>query len=504
MELFLGLQRYYWYVYGGGCALMLVLIVIRVVGNRRRRQGSTSHGSARWATVREVRRAGLFAKDGVLLGAFAGEYLRDDSETHLLLVGPTRSGKGLLLNCTALSWMATHAATEGKSLVMFDPKDGENYDISGRWRRGPGGKHPVYAFAPCQEVSARVNVLDTVRLRTRREFADAQVIAQSLVAPEKMVRESQTSLHFRELAGMLLTAAILHVLYTSNRKSLAGVWEFLTVRQNSLNDALKAMSSTRHLSQGVHSAIASLTRAIKNITGDRELSSVWSTAIRPLVLYNDPLIAAATDASDFDLNDLQYGPRPASLYLIAPSTRELERLHPLYRVVLDVLLKQLMEHKVRTWRHRLLVCADELPAYGYTHAVEKGIAEAAGYGIKAFLVCQDLEQLWDVYGAHSAIWGNCKTKIFFAPDNDLTAKRISQNLLGESTVEQPVVHQGGSGLQANASTTYQFHGRPLLTPDELMELDPSLEIIRVSGVKPILAHKLDYRSDVNLRRRVLR
>jgi type IV secretion system protein VirD4 len=65
-----------------------------------------------------------------------------------------------------------------------------------------------------------------------------------------------------------------------------------------------------------------------------------------------------------------------------------------------------------------------------------------------------------------------------------------------------VVHEGGSGLQSNASTTYQFHGRPLLTPDELMELDQSLEIVRVSGCKPILAQKLDYRTDVNLRRRV--
>jgi type IV secretory pathway TraG/TraD family ATPase VirD4 len=43
----------------------------------------------------------------------------------------------------------------------------------------------------------------------------------------------------------------------------------------------------------------------------------------------------------------------------------------------------------------------------------------------------------------------------------------------------------------------------LLTPDELMELDQSLEILRVSGCKPILAEKLDYRRDVNLRRRVL-
>jgi type IV secretion system protein VirD4 len=503
VEQLIWLNAHYWYIYGGGCGLMLLLVVIRVVSNRRRRTTSETHGSARWSTESEVKKAGLFSKNGVMLGTFKGKYLQDDSDTHVLLVGPTRSGKGLLLNCTALSWMAEDGDHEGKSLVMFDPKDGENYDIAGGWRRGPDRMMPVYAFAPCREVSARINVLDTVRIGTRREFADAQVIAQSLVAPEKMVRESQTSLHFRDLAGMLLTAAILHVLYTAKRKSLAGVWEFLTLRHSSLHEALKAMTSTQHLSHGVHTAIASMTTAIKNITGDRELSSVWSTAIRSLVLYNDPLIAAATDASDFDLNDVQYGPRPMSLYLIAPSTRELERLHPLYRVILDVLLKVLMEHKIRTWKHRLLVCADELPAYGYTHAVEKGMSEMAGYGIKAFLVCQDLEQLWDVYGSHTGIWGNSRVKIFFAPDNDLTAKRISQNLLGESTVEQPVVHQGGSGVQTNASTTYQFHGRPLLTPDEVMDLPPDLEIIRVSGCKPILAQKLDYRVDPQLKRRVL-
>ena len=50
------------------------------------------------------------------------------------------------------------------------------------------------------------------------------------------------------------------------------------------------------------------TTAIKNITGERELGSVWSTAIRPLILYNDPLIAASMDTSTLNLHDLQYGP----------------------------------------------------------------------------------------------------------------------------------------------------------------------------------------------------
>lgn len=486
------LAAHWWHLYAAMGGVFVVIAVLHIL-RRRRASRSSTYGSARWATPREIRRAGLFAMEGVMLGRYGRHYLRDDSEAHLLLVAPTRTGKGVgVVIPTLLTWR--------ESVLVTDPKDGENYDVTAGWRRGLG---PVYAFTPRRAPQTRINVLETVRLKTSREFGDAQLIAQSLVAPEKMARESQTSLHFRELAALLLTAAILHVLYTGTRKSLAGVWHFLTQQHDTLGAALKTMASTSHLSQGVHQAIASMTRAIKNITGDRELSSVWTTAIRPLVLYADPLVAASTDTSDFSLDVLQYGEQPVSLYLIAPSPMELERLHPLYRVILDVVMQRLMEHKVRTWQHRLLSVLDEVCWFGYTRAIDKGIAVKAGYGIKDLLVAQDFASVFDVYGPHTAIWGNCRVKVLFAPDNDLTAKRISQNLLGEGTVEQPVSHQGTSGAGVSASTTWQYHGRALLTPDELMDLDSALEIIRVSGAKPILAQKLDYRRDVKLRQRVL-
>jgi type IV secretion system protein VirD4 len=431
-----------------------------------------------------------------MLGRYDTHYLRDDSESHLLVIAPTRAGKGVgVVIPTLLTWP--------ESVLVTDPKDGENYDLTATWRRGPDGNNPVYAFTPCRAPQTRIDVCRTIRLGTSREFGDAQLISDSLGAPEKMSRDNATSLHFRELANLLRTAGILHVLYTRPRKNLAGVWQFFTQEHKDLPSCLKAMTTTTHRSEGVHQAITSITRAIQNITGDRELSSVWSTMIRPLVLYNDPLVAASTETSDFDFDELQYGERPVSLYLIAPSPMELERLHPLYRVIVDVAMQRLMEHKVRTWRHRLLGVLDEIAWFGYTRAIDKGIAVKAGYGMKDLLVAQDFESLFEVYGQHTAIWGNCHVKVFFAPDNDLTAKRISQNFLGEATVEQQVMHRGSSGMQANASTAYQYHGRPLLTPDELMELDDRLEIIRVTGAKPILAQKLDYRSDINLRRRVL-
>jgi len=474
----------------GGLLIVPVLAGLTGLVRRQRHEASQVMGSARWATPREVQRAGLYATHGVVVGRMGRQILHDNSENHVLLTAPTRRGKGTgVIIPTLLTWQ--------ESALILDPKDGENMDVTARWR----GQHgQVAAFTPCRAPQTCINVFDTIRLRTHQEFGDAQLIAQSLVAPEKLARESATALHFRELASLLLTAAILHVCYTSRRTSLAGVWDFLTQQQASLADCLKTMAQTTHSSNGVHHAIASMTTAIKNISGDRELSSVWTTAIRPLVLYSDPMVAASTDTSTLDLEDLQYGRAPLSLYLIAPSPMALERLHPLYRVILDVAMTRLMEHPVRTWKHRLLFVGDELPWYGYTRAIDKGIAVAAGYGIKALLVTQDLPALEEVYGQHTAIWGNTDLKIFHAPMNDLTAKRISENLIGRGTMEHPVESRQ-AGLSGRQSTSFGHVGRPLLTTDEVMELDPRLQLVRVSGIKPILCEKVNYRHDREYRGR---
>ena len=461
---------------------------------RNGRSVSTTHGSARWATPREVKRAGLYGAEGVVLGRLGGRLLCDAGETHVLLIAPTRSGKGIgVIIPTLLNWLA--------SVIVLDPKDGENYDVTARWRSRVAQNRVAY-FTPCRSPHTCINVLDSIRLRTPQEFGDAYTIAQSLTAPEKMAKESATSLHFRELAALTLTAAQLHVCYTTSHASLAAVWAFLTQQHENLQDCLATMKGTAHTSHGVHQAITSLTSAIQNISGDRELSSVWTTAIRPLVLYNDPLVAASTDTSTFALDALQYGPEPLALYMVAPSPRALERLHPLYRVVLDVAMARLMDHRVRTWNHRLLLCADELPAHGFVRAIDKGAADMAGYGMKGLFIAQDIKQLEDVYGEEPTLWGNTDIKIFHAPTNDLTAHRIAEKLMGDSTVSNPVEqHQGG--LLGRRSTSYQHVGRSLLTHDEVMELDPRLEIIRRTGLKPILATKIDYRTDPAFQCRVL-
>jgi type IV secretory pathway TraG/TraD family ATPase VirD4 len=74
--------------------VMLLGLILRATIGRAPKQVPTTHGSARWATRRECRKAGLFGRAGIVLGHAWGHYLRFDGEEHVALIGPTRSWKG--------------------------------------------------------------------------------------------------------------------------------------------------------------------------------------------------------------------------------------------------------------------------------------------------------------------------------------------------------------------------------------------------------------------------
>ena len=90
-------QHHRWHLFYAMGALCLLALVAEVVG-RRRRAETTTHGSARWATVREVKRAGLTARHGVVVGRLDGRLLRDDGfgtgpRPRALSLGAERRGR---------------------------------------------------------------------------------------------------------------------------------------------------------------------------------------------------------------------------------------------------------------------------------------------------------------------------------------------------------------------------------------------------------------------------
>ncbi|OYX10413.1 MAG: conjugal transfer protein TraG [Sphingomonadales bacterium 32-68-7] len=460
---------------------------------RARQAGrGTTYGSARWASPREVRRAGLLRSRGVFLGRFETGYLRHDGPEHVMAFAPTRSGKGVgLVVPTLLGWTG--------SAVVHDIK-GENWQLTAGWR---SRFSHCLLFDPTDARSARYNPLLEVR-RGVNEVRDVQNIADILVDPEGALERRN---HWEKTSHSLLVGAILHVLYAEEEKTLARVAALLSDPRRSFAATLKVMMTTGHLgASGVHPVVASAARELLN-KSENERSGVLSTAMSFLGLYRDPTVAAATAACDWRIADLLGGERPVSLYLVVPPS-DISRTKPLMRLVLNQIGRRLTERLPEgtgSGRRQLLLMLDEFPALGRLDFFETALAFMAGYGVRAFLIAQSLNQIVKAYGENNAILDNCHVRVAFASNDERTAKRIS-DALGTATEQRAMRNYAGHRLApwlAHVMVSRQETARPLLTPGEVMQLSPEDELVLVSGLAPIRARKLRYYEDRNFAERVL-
>jgi type IV secretion system protein VirD4 len=477
-----------------GCAAAIFGSVWRA----RQRSNLTTYGSARWANTNDIRRAGLVTEAGVFLGRTSRRYLRHDGPEHIMAFAPTRSGKGVgLVVPTLLGWSG--------SAVIHDIK-GENWQLTAGWRQR--FSHCLL-FNPTDARSARYNPLLEVR-RGTNEVRDVQNIADILVDPEGALERRN---HWEKTSHSLLVGAILHILYAEEDKTLARVASFLSDPQRPFTDTLKRMMTTNHLGTAdvpiVHPVVASAAREVLN-KSENERSGVLSTAMSFLGLYRDPTVATVTSRCDWRIADLVEGKSPVSLYLVVPPS-DISRTKPLIRLVLNQIGRRLTEHlhaenyTNAAARHKLLMMLDEFPALGRLDFFETSLAFLAGYGVRAFLIAQSLNQIEKAYGEHNAILDNCHVRVAFATNDERTAKRIS-DALGTATEQRAMRNYAGHRLApwlAHVMVSRQETARALLTPGEVMQLPATDELVLVAGTPPIRATKLRYFEDSTFKARVL-
>jgi type IV secretion system protein VirD4 len=148
---------------------------------------------------------------------------------------------------------------------------------------------------------------------------------------------------------------------------------------------------------------------------------------------------------------------------------------------------------------------DEFPALGRLDFFESALAFMAGYGLKAFLIAQSLNQIEKAYGQNNSILDNCHVRVSFATNDERTAKRVS-DALGTATEMRAMRNYAGNRLSpwlGHLMVSRQETARPLLTPGEIMQLPPDDEIVMISGIYPIRAKKTRYFEDGRLAERVL-
>ncbi len=478
------------YIAASGGILSVAVAIGMSVWRAREIKNAETYGSARWADRKEVEAAGLLGSDGVVLGKLTRDYLRHDGPEHVLCFAPTRSGKGVgLVVPTLLTWPG--------SAIVHDIK-GENWTLTAGFRAWIGR---VLLFDPTNPRSAAYNPLLEVR-RGAWEVRDVQNVADVLVDPEGSLDKRN---HWEKTSHSLLVGAILHVLYAEEDKTLAGVAAFLSDPKRPIESTLKAMMTTAHLGEaGPHPVVASTARELLN-KSDNERSGVLSTAMSFLGLYRDPVVAEVTRHCDWRIADLVADSKPATLYLVVPPS-DISRTKPLIRLVLNQIGRRLTEDLHAKDRcHRMLMMLDEFPALGRLDFFESALAFMAGYGIKAFLIAQSLNQIERAYGPNNSILDNCHVRVSFATNDERTAKRVS-DALGTATEMRAMKNYAGSRLSpwlGHLMVSRSETARPLLTPGEIMQLPPTDEIVMAASTPPVRAKKARYYEDTRFRERVL-
>lgn len=470
--------------------------VIGSVWRGRQSKDLTTYGSSRWAAHKDISKAGMFTAAGVFLGRYENNYLRHDGPEHVLTFAPTRSGKGVgLVVPTLLSWTG--------SAVIHDIK-GENWKLTAGWR---SNFSHCLLFDPTNAASAKYNPLLEVR-KGANEIRDVQNIADILVDPEGALERRN---HWEKTGHALLVGAILHVLYAEKEKTLARVASFLSDPGRSFERTLWVMMSTNHLGHNgnakTHPVVAQAARELLN-KSENERSGVLSTAMSFLGLYRDPTVAEVTSQCDWRIADLIDGDKPISLYLVVPPS-DISRTKPLVRLILNQIGRRLTEKLEgdpnQSNQRQVLLMLDEFPALGRLDFFESALAFMAGYGLRAFLIAQSLNQIEKAYGPNNSILDNCHVRVAFATNDERTAKRIS-DALGAKTEMRAMRNYAGHRLApwlAHVMVSRQETARQLLTPGEVMQLPADDEVVLVSGLPPIRGKKLKYYEDANFSNRVL-
>ncbi|MDR3249463.1 MAG: type IV secretory system conjugative DNA transfer family protein [Mycoplasmataceae bacterium] len=498
-------------------SFFFLFILLQIIATRLQarttyggRTAKDLHGSARWATTRDIKKAGLFNSSGVVVGGwstFLGKIrpLRHDGPEHILIFAPTRSGKGIsVVIPTLLYWK--------ESALVLDIK-GENWIKTSGYRSKLGQR--ILKFDPASVAGGlRFNPLAEVRISTDYQVADAQNIAAMIIDPD-----GKGLADFWAKSGFSwLTATILFTLYKINKEegrvaNLTDVDEILTASagggiESLLLEMINFDSGDAVANEVIHAAGQEMT--------DRagpERSGVQSSSKVDLAIYRDPIVAKNIAVSDFRLCDLMDADNPASLYLIVPP-QDIDRLRPLLRVILNLFMRRLLT-KIGTTshKHRLLLMLDEFTSIGKLEIFERSLAFMAGYGLKAVLIVQNLKQLQGVYGRDNAIMGNCNIRVATAP-NDIDTANILSQMCGKATVIQTKRSRSRSSSQTvgNISENSYEVGVALITPDECMRLiapktskknptlviKPGAMLTFISGYPPILGQQPLYFLDKDL------
>ncbi len=431
--------------------------------------------SAQWETPGVVSTQYPFAEGKFWLGRTEDDFpLGYSDDRHVCLVSGTRGGKGTSVIVNNLCFWPGSA-------VVVDPK-GENATVTSA-RRGQGNKHctglgqavhvldPFLAADVDASYRSSFNPFDALDPNSEETIDEASRLADAIV----VVKDDSHDPFWDESARKMLRGLILHVLtseqflpdernlITVRNLVLRGAWEIAECIREMGHDEEKIEEPHLLLWRSMEAnpafggliAATGLRFRTMMKSSDKTFDGVLQSVDLHTEFLDSPAMQRCLVKSDFKLSELKTRPEGMTLYLSLPQ-RYMNTHHRWLRmmVVLTTTQMEITRGNPATG-HPVLMVLDEFAGLKRMEAIEKGVAQLAGFGVKFFFVLQSLEQLKGTYKDHwETFLANAGIKVFFSIEDHFTRDYVSK-LAGETEI----IREMQSTNQSQAENESRSDGR---------------------------------------------
>ena len=385
------------------------------------------YGSARFATRREIARAGLRRKGGLRFGFDGNAPLSLDSQGPWLTLAGARSGKlatVLAYNLCLPVQMMGHLLRA----IIHDPK-GELAAIS-FWVQIALGR-PAYAWnafhlhdLPCHHV----NVLDILTPENPRLMSDIQAVLLNLLPPAGASKED----YFKEQCRGWYEPIIDWTVKREGGVSLPDLYRLtniLKANTDQSDDLLAAMMETGEpdlvaVAEEMH---------FKRTQAPKEYTATISAMVQALSFMNDLAVRRTLERdADFSLSVI-CDPHVAPMIYFCVPEDYMERLAPLARLFFTVAKL----YKSRTPDSPpVYLCIDEANALKTFPTLLNLFSYGAGLNLRTHAIFQDVGQIERWYGKAgvTSFVANAQLLQVFGCRDPETARMVS-TMLGDQTID---------------------------------------------------------------------
>ncbi len=389
---------------------------------------------------------------------------------NLLVVAPTRGGKGLLAVSQLLTW---------KHSVIINDIKGDLFTQTSGYRSTLG----------------EVIIIDPQGFGHRFDPLDGKITEDEL-------HSAATHLLFKadEGEGAIFSQRAINMLtQLFLAAKIEGQLPFPYVRKFIRMGLQGAAERLNTIKPELATQFLDVPFSNANFT-DRFLLSAWGTLtarMRPLLTET---VIRSLAGSDFTPQELMNSKKPITVYL-RWTERDLLALSPLVRLMWGSLIGELITTYDKAQGkncHPVLLLIDEAGRAAIPSLADHATT-VAGRGITLWIAIQSLSQLEAEYGRARAniLRDNMETQIYYRPTNQATAEYLERCLGKKSDYAKSQTSREGTETSQGRSE----QGIPLMTAWEVKQLKDEEIIAFHRLLPPFKAKRMDWRNSKLLRER---